>query len=176
MTKTGKKLQDAPIIGLSGKQFSGKDVLTRLLLERLPQFRQVPLALAIKQVYAQQQGISLVELEAHKAQHRPGLIELGDWGRAQDPDYWIQQVLQQPGTKIISDVRLVREFELLRQQGAFLIRVEAVRAIRAQRGQLVSETDPTECALDDRTDWDAVLLNNGSVVELAQQLDQWFSA
>ncbi len=168
-------MQDVPIIGLSGKQFSGKDVLTRLLLERLPQFRQIPLALAIKQAYAQQHELSLAELEAHKAQHRPGLIALGDWGRAQDPDYWIQQVMQQPGPKIISDVRLPREFDLLREQGAFLIRVEADRAIRTQRGQLVSEDDPTECALDGRTDWDALLVNNGSMEELEQQVAQWFS-
>jgi len=170
MDETRKKLQDAQIIGISGKQFSGKDVLTRLLLERLPGFRQIPLALAIKQAYGQQHGLTLEEIEANKAQYRPGLIALGDWGRAQDPDYWLKQVLGLPGKKIISDVRLMREYDLLRERGAFLIRINADRAIRAQRGQLVSEEDPTECALDDILTWDLVLINNGSLQELQMEL------
>jgi phosphomevalonate kinase len=174
MAETRKKLQNAPIIGISGKQFAGKDVLTRLLLQHLPTFRQIPLALAIKQAYAQQHGLTLEQIEASKAQYRPGLITLGDWGRAQDPDYWIKQVLSQPGQKIISDVRLQREYDLLREQGAFLIRVNADRAVRAQRGQLVSEDDPTECALDSTQDWDAVLINNHTVAELATQLEPWW--
>lgn len=171
MTETRKKLPNAPIIGISGKQFAGKDVLTRLLLARLPHFQQIPLALAIKQAYAQQHGLTLEDIEANKPQHRPGLITLGDWGRAQDPDYWLKQVLSQPGQKIISDVRLKREYDLLREQGAFLIRVNADQAVRAQRGQLVSEDDATECALDGIQDWDAVFTNNQSVAELIQQLD-----
>jgi phosphomevalonate kinase len=171
MAETGKKLRDAQIIGISGKQFAGKDELTRLLLQRLPEFRQIPIALAIKQAYALQNDLTLAQIEADKPRYRPDLIALGNWGRAQDPDYWLKQVLNQPGRRIISDVRLVREAELLRQQGAFLIRVNADRAVRAQRGQLVSEDDPTECALDDFRDWDWIVTNNHSVAELAVQLD-----
>jgi phosphomevalonate kinase len=174
MAETGKKLRDAPLIGISGKQFSGKDVLTRLLLERLPDFQQIPLALAIKQAYGEQHGLTLAEIEANKAEYRPGLIALGDWGRAQDPDYWLKQVLNRPGKKIISDVRLMREYDLLRERGAFLIRINADRAIRAQRGQLVSEDDPTECALDEVTNWNLVLTNNGSVEDLTRQINVLF--
>jgi phosphomevalonate kinase len=166
-----RTLKDVTLIGISGKQYSGKDLLAGLLMERLPDFRKVPLAQAIKQVYAQQHGLSVEEVEARKAEHRPGLIALGDWGRRQDPDYWLKQVLAQPGKKIISDVRLRREYDLLRQEGAFLIRLNADREIRGHRGQLVSETDVTETQLDIVTDWDAVLVNNDSVEELALQLD-----
>lgn len=170
--QTSQSFSQASIIAISGKQYSGKDVLAHLLLERLPDFKQVPLAGAIKQAYAAQHHISVEEVEANKAQHRPGLIALGDWGRAQDPDYWIKQVLEQPGRKIISDVRLQREYDLLRAQGAFLIRLNADRAIRAQRGLIVNEDDPTECALDDITDWDAILTNNGSLEVLTEQVDK----
>lgn len=166
-----KLLKEATLIGISGKQFVGKDLLTRLLLERLPGFYQLPLAGAIKQEYARQHNLTLEDLEAHKAEHRPGLIALGDWGRAQDPDYWLKHVLEAPGKKIISDVRLKREYDLLREHGAFMIRLHADRAIRAQRGKLVSEDDPTERQLDGPLDWDAVLTNNGSVADLAAQLD-----
>jgi phosphomevalonate kinase len=167
-----KSLDTLQLIGISGKQYAGKDVLADLLLARLPDFEKIPLALAIKQVYAQQHGLTLAEIEAQKAKHRPGLIALGDWGRAQDPDYWLKQVLQQPGKKIISDVRLKREYDLLRAHGAFLIRLEADRAVRAERGQIVSESDPTECALDDVADWDAVLVNNTDLVALSTQVDE----
>jgi phosphomevalonate kinase len=165
------KQREIEIIGISGKQYAGKDVLTRLIIAKYPEFKQIPLAQAIKQQYANQHGLTLEEIEAYKAEHRPGLIDLGDWGRAQDPDYWLKQVLEQPGKKIISDVRLRREYDLLRQHGAFLIRLEASREIRSQRGVLVSENDLTECDLDTVTDWDAVLYNNGEVSELKTQVN-----
>ncbi len=175
MPKTGhppKDLGQCEIIAISGKQYSGKDTLARLLLARLPVFQQIPIAQAIKMAFAQQHGLTVEEVEAHKAQYRPGLIELGNWGRAQDPDYWLKQVLSQPGKKLISDVRLKREYDLLKAHGAFLIRLEASREIRAQRGQIVSESDPTENELDAITDWDWVLVNNGSVADLEQAIQE----
>jgi phosphomevalonate kinase len=171
MSKTGNSLVKAEIIGISGKQYSGKDVLAQLIQDRLPEFNKIPLALAIKQEYAQRHHLALEEIEANKAHYRPDLIALGDWGRQQDPDYWLKQVLAQPGKKIISDVRLKREYDLLREHGAFLIRLNADRAVRAQRGTIVSEDDPTERELDDVTDWDALLTNNGSLQELTSQLE-----
>ena len=114
----------------------------------------------------------MAEIEANKAQYRPGLIALGDWGRAQDPDYWLKQVLNQPGKKIVSDVRLKREYNLLKAQGAYLIRINADRELRAQRGNLVSENDPTECDLDDIQEWDWLLTNNHSLEALIEQVDR----
>jgi phosphomevalonate kinase len=151
------------LIGISGKQFSGKDVLADALVVALEGYEKIPLALAIKQEYGRRHGLTLEEIEANKAEHRPGLIVLGDWGRGQDPDYWLKQVLRVPGRKIISDVRLRREFELLREHGAYLVRVEADRRVREGRGRLVSETDLTECDLDGVETWDCVLENNGTV-------------
>jgi phosphomevalonate kinase len=171
MPKIRKMLKNTEIIAIAGKQYSGKDRLTHLIIQQWPEFNKTPLALAIKQAYGQKNGMTLLEIEANKAQHRPGLIALGDWGRQQDPDYWLKQVLNQPGKKIISDMRLKREYDLLRQYNAFLIRLNADRSIRAQRGKLVSEDDPTETELDTITEWDAVLYNNGSVEELQQQLN-----
>ncbi len=165
-------IQQAKLIAISGKQYVGKDVLADLLLEYLPDFQKVPLALAIKLAYAQQQHLTLAEIEANKAAHRPGLIELGNWGRNQDPDYWIKQVLQKPGKKLISDLRLKREYELLKTEGAFLIRLEADRSVRAQRGQIVSEADPTEQDLDAIAEWHLKLQNNGSVDELRNALEK----
>lgn len=169
--KKAKKLSHATIIGISGKQFSGKDALTKILLEKLSGFQQVPLALAIKEAYAKDNDMTLEDIEKHKAFHRPGLIAKGDWGRAQDADYWIKQVLATPGKKVISDVRLKREYDLLKEQGAFLIRLEADRDVRWHRGTLVKEDDPTECDLDDVKAWDAVLYNNASLDMLDVQVE-----
>jgi phosphomevalonate kinase len=169
-----KPLQDYEIIAIAGKQYSGKDVLTRLLLEGLPNFTQIPLAGAIKKKYAIQNQLTLSEIEANKAFHRPGLIALGDWGRKQDPDYWLKQVFSESGHKIISDVRLKREYDLLREKGAFLIRLNADREVRAQRGQIVRESDPTELELDAVHDWDAVLTNNGTLEDLTTQVTGLF--
>jgi phosphomevalonate kinase len=175
MPKTGqpaKPIEQYEIIAIAGKQYSGKDTLAQLLLKRLPTFKQIPIAQAIKIAFAQQHGLTVEEVEAHKAEYRPGLIALGDWGRAQDPDYWLKQVLSQPGKKLISDVRLKREYDLLKAHGALLIRLEASREVRALRGQIVSEDDPTENELDTITNWDWVLVNHGSVADLEAALQE----
>ena len=135
----------------------------------------MPIAGAIKQQYALQHKLSLAQLEAHKAQYRTGLIELGNWGRQQSNDYWLDAVLLAAsafkGITIVSDMRLPREYDRLKAAGALLIRVEADRAVRQARaeslgGLLTNEAAPTECALDAITHWDAVVTNNGTVDEL----------
>lgn len=163
-------LRNAQLIAISGKQYTGKDLLADLLIDRLPGFKKIPLALAIKEEFAKRHSLTLAEVEANKAHYRPGLIELGNWGRGQDPDYWLRQVLSQPGKKVISDMRLKREYDLLKAKGAFLIRLEASREIRAQRGNIVSENDPTERELDAITEWDLMLENNASPDELAEKM------
>ncbi|MEB3245586.1 MAG: hypothetical protein VKJ06_06350 [Vampirovibrionales bacterium] len=162
----------APVlIGVSGKQFAGKDTAAKLMQAALTQatsqtYGITPIALAIKQQYCKHHGLSLHTLEAYKAQHRPGLITLGTWGREQSALYWLQIALQPyfaGQSLIIPDVRLMQEYQALRQYGAVLLRVEATREIRAARGQLVSESDATETELDTPAlDWDAVIENNGS--------------
>lgn len=171
MPETRTELKNAQIIAISGKQYSGKDLLARLIMERLPEFRKVPIAQAIKQEYARRHQLTLEEIEANKAHYRPDLIALGDWGRAQDPDYWLKQVLAQPGKKIISDLRMKREYDLLKEYGAYLIRLNADRDVRAKRGTIVSEHDPTENELDAIRDWDAILTNNQTIQQLAEQVD-----
>jgi len=165
---------ETTLIALSGKQLAGKDQVARWICEHLSGFQQCPIAQAIKETYAQQHGLTLADIEAHKAQHRPGLIALGDWGRAQDADYWLHAVLNKPRPLVVSDVRLPREYTLLREAGAYCIRVEASREVRVSRGALTAEDDPTETALDKVNDWDAVVVNEGSPEELADVLRDLF--
>ncbi len=155
------------LIALSGKQYAGKDLLADLLLKELPEFRKSPLAGAIKSEFAYLYHLTPQDVEAEKSKYRTGLIALGQRRRQQEPDYWIRRVMMHTGPKIISDIRLQREYDFFKTRRALMIRVEADRDVRASRGTLTAENDPTECELDTVSGWDLVIVNNGSLEDLA---------
>ena len=84
---------DKKIIVFSGKQFSGKDTVAKILLERFKTFKRIGIADAIKMRYAEQKGLTIDEIEKNKPIYRQDLIDLGDWGRAQSPDYWLNSII-----------------------------------------------------------------------------------
>lgn len=154
------------IIILSGKQLSGKDAVTKILLETLTDFKRIGLGDAIKLEYSENTGLSLEEIETNKATYRPDLIALGNKRRAEDIDYWIKKVINQPCNIIVSDVRMKREYELFSAAGAYKIRVESSLEARKSRGTLINENDKTETDLDGIKDWNYVIYNNNSLEEL----------
>lgn len=160
------------IVVVSGKQFSGKDTMAKILVEMLPGFRFAPLAGAIKEQFAKEKNITLEEIEKNKPVYRPELIALGDAGRKQDPDYWIKKVIETDDNIIVPDARLQHEIKIFEKYGAIKIRVEADMEQRAKRGQLVKEDDPTETDLDYYDNWDYVLTNNGTYEELKQKVEE----
>ena len=157
------------IIILSGKQFSGKDTFAKFLLEFLPDYTRIGIADAIKLEYGKQKGLTIEEIEKDKPLYRADLINLGNWGRAQNPDYWLNKIIDFDGNVIVPDIRLPHELELFRSHGAIALRVEANRDNRALRGNLVKEDDPTEMSLDKISDWDYVIENSGTLEELRQK-------
>ena len=149
------------IITFSGKQYSGKDTAAKILMEALPDFKRCAMGDIIKIEYGRLNSLTYDEIEANKAQYRQGLIDLGNWGRAQSPDYWLEKIIAQEGNIVVTDVRIKHEYEVFKKAGAFAIRVEANRNIREQRGgKLVGEDDITEVDLDNIQDWDFVIDNN----------------
>lgn len=143
----------------------------------MPDYRRFAMGDIIKLEYGKQNGLTYDEIENNKSTHRPGLIELGNWGRSQDPDYWLKKVISQPGKIMVTDVRVQHEYEMFKAAGAKTIRVEASRETRASRGDLVGETDITEVGLDHITDWDYVIENNSdyetlekTAIELVEKL------
>ncbi len=154
------------IIVFSGKQFSGKDTVAKIVLENLRTFKRIGIGDAIKILYSQKTNLSLEEIEKNKSIYRQDLIDLGDWGRAQDADYWLKSIINNEGDIVVTDIRLPHELNLFKSYSAFSVRVEANEEIRAKRGVLSSKNDLTETALDDFKNWDYVIYNNGTYDEL----------
>lgn len=154
------------IIILSGKQYSGKDTVAKILLENLTNFKRIGLGDAIKIEYSEKTGIPFEEIEKNKHLYRQDLINLGNQRRSEDKDYWIKKVIAQEGNIIVPDVRVKRELEFFEAENAYKIRVEASRETRSARGQLVGETDVTEVDLDDIKDWDCIISNNSTYENL----------
>jgi phosphomevalonate kinase len=148
------------IIIFSGKQYSGKDTVAKILLEQMPDYKRCAMGDIIKLEYGRQKDLTYEEIEKNKPIYRQDLIDLGNWGRAQDADYWLKKIVSQSGRIIVTDVRVPHEYEVFKSAGAIAIRVEASRETRAQRGQLVGEDDITETGLDDIKAWDYVIENN----------------
>lgn len=157
-------------IALAGKQYAGKDTVADILVKLLPGYHKYPIARAIKEEFGRLYNLSPQAIEANKAVYRVGLITLGQRRRVQNPNYWLERILELQGPAIISDMRLRYEFECLKARGAVMIRVEAERDNRGERGTLTNETDATECELDHETRWDAVIVNNGSKEDLEAQV------
>ncbi len=160
------------IIIFSGKQYSGKDTAAKIMLEKMPEFRRCAMGDIIKLTYGKEKGLTYEEIEKNKPKYRQDLINLGNWGRAQDPDYWLKKIIEQDGNIIVTDVRVPHEYETFKKAGAIAIRVEASRENRLKRGELVGETDITETGLDNIKDWDFVIDNNSSYENLQQQVEK----
>ena len=116
-------------------------------------------------------NISYEEIETNKPKYRQGLIDLGNWGRAQSPDYWLKKIIAQEGDIVVTDVRIKHEYEVFKKSGAITIRVEAERNLREARGgKLIGEDDVTEIDLDNIEDWDYIIYNNKDYEALRQSV------
>ncbi len=164
--------KDKKIIVFSGKQFSGKDTVAKILLEKFKTFKRIGIADSIKMLYSSQTGLSIEEIEKNKSKYRQDLINLGDWGRTQSPDYWLNSIIAYDGNTIVTDIRVEHELNLFRSNGAFAIRVEASEEARSKRGKLASKNDATETGLDNIKDWDYVISNEGTYEELVENTEK----
>lgn len=160
------------IIIFSGKQYAGKDTAAKIMLDKMSNYRRCAMGDIIKLTYGSQKGLTYDEIEKNKAKYRSDLIVLGNWGREQDPDYWLKKIINQKGNIIVTDVRVPHEYEVFKNAGAITIRVEATRETRAKRGQLVGENDITEVGLDNEKNWDYIIDNNSTYEHLKSQVEK----
>lgn len=159
------------LIIISGKQYSGKDTLCKILIEKMPNFKRVGIGDAIKIEYGKKNNLTFDEIEKNKHLYRKDLIELGDWGRDQNPDYWLNNLSNMEHI-IVPDVRVVHEVEFFKKRGAYLIRVNSSVENRKKRGILVASDDNTETALDNYNNWDIVIENNSDLDSLKLKADK----
>ena len=157
-----KEINSKHIIAISGKQYSGKDTLAKLLLKDLSDYRRIGIGDAIKLEYGKQHNLTFEEIEKNKHLYRDDLIKLGNWGRAQDDKYWLKNLIGYDKI-IVPDVRVPFEVNFLKENGAFLVRVESTLEARSKRGTIVNADDNTEVALDNYNDWDIVVYNNSTL-------------
>lgn len=160
------------IIIFSGKQYSGKDTVAKIMLNAMPDFKRCAMGDIIKLTYGKEKGLSYEEIEQNKPLYRQDLINLGNWGRSQDPDYWLKKIIEQDGNIMVTDVRVPHEYEVFKKAGAISIRVEATRETRLKRGELVGESDITETGLDNITNWDYVIENNSDYETLVSHVEK----
>ena len=158
------------IIIFSGKQYSGKDTAAKIMLNEMPDFRRCAMGDIIKLTYGKKKGLTYEEIKKNKPIYRQDLIDLGNWGRAQDEDYWLKKIIEQDGNIIVTDVRVPHEYEVFKKAGAIAIRVEASRDTRASRGELIGEKDITETGLDNIKNWDYIIDNNFDYESLKSQV------
>ena len=158
------------IIIFSGKQYAGKDTAAKIMLEEMKDYHRCAMGDVIKLAYGAKYGLTYDEIENNKSKYRAGLIELGNWGRSQHPDYWLYKILEQNGNIIVTDVRVPHEYEVFKNAGAISVRIEADRDTRMKRGTLVGEDDITEVGLDNIKDWDYVIDNNADYETLKKNV------
>lgn len=164
------------IIIFSGKQYSGKDTVAKIMLAAMPDFRRCAMGDIIKLTYGKEHNLTYEEIEKNKSQYRQDLINLGNWGRSQSPDYWLKKIIEQDGNIMVTDVRVPHEYETFKNAGAIAIRVEASRETRASRGELIGENDVTETGLDNIKDWDYVIENNSDYETLKSKVEKLIEA
>ena len=159
------------IIVISGKQYSGKDTLAKILLEKMPNFKRIGIGDAIKIEYGKRNNLTFEEIESEKHLYRSDLIDLGNWGRAQDPDFWLKNLAGMDKI-IVPDVRVEHELDFFKKMGAFLVRVESSIENRAKRGILTNANDSTETALDNYINWNMVIENNSDYQTLVDKSNE----
>jgi hypothetical protein len=98
------------------------------------------------------------------------------WGteyrRDQDPDYWtkawgrkVEQFDLENIHVLIDDVRFMNELDAIKQHGGLIVKIE-------RPGFDGANNHASETALDEYSDWDRVLLNDGTLNEFKMKVEQ----
>lgn len=160
------------IIGISGKKKCGKDTIAEIIQELYPNFIITHFADALKLEVAQATGFSVDYINTHKDNFR---LILQGWGtdfrrKIYSDDYWLKKTdefispVNIHKDFIISDVRFQNEVDYVKSHNGILIRVE--------RHLDYSDSHISETALDSYDKWDYKIVNDGTILELKEQVQQ----
>jgi phosphomevalonate kinase len=162
------------IIGISGKQRSGKDSVAELITKKLEgRFKRYGLADGIKAEYSRITGIPIEYIDVLKnsiPQVRKQLIYLGQVRKLDNIYYWVEQ-LSGMDNIVVPDIRYLCEIDHLSNNQDFIkVRVECPREVRIERGTLSNEDHSSEIELDGYTEWNYVMDNSGDKRYLEDQV------
>lgn len=182
------------IIGLSGKQYAGKDTVADMLVSQYIGplgfvKRSMPdcLKLELYDRYIQEgqinsafhgiaesQKILVIDrMKAKNEQVRTDLIALGNDMRVKDPAGLCKRILAKESDRliIIPNIRFSDEIQYFKANCDYYlsVRVEAIRDVRLDRGTLSNEQDASETALDNHW-FDVTITNDGSYESLDYQV------
>lgn len=171
------------VIAFSGKAGSGKTAAAKILMDKLGHgdSQIVSFAFTLKRKALEDFGdylthddlirnkTKVIEISGRTTTIRQLLIDIGMMYRNLDHNFWVRQGTKQAQaaadrgiTVLIDDMRFPNEYKTLREMGATLIRIE--------RPNISLIDDESEKALDDH-EFDAKILNDGNLEDLARALD-----
>lgn len=177
------------LLCISGKRFSGKDTFAALLREKALaggiEVATFAFAGESKQMFVAAESARgvVVDLErltldrAYKESWRPQLTQFTVDALAGDPLVFVREVgrrIEASGRlAIVTDLRLRLEVEWLRPRfELFVVRLERGDAGRAAAGwsfDAAKDLHHTETELDEPSLWDRIVVNDGSLAELADE-------
>jgi len=169
------------IIAIAGKLRSGKDTAANLIMDTVGHqyCERIALADALKEETVGKYGLSIERMTSdysYKEEIRHLLIKHGRDRRAEDIDYWVKKVLENAKAPvvIVPDLRYSNEKTSLAKGERIVlsVKIECDNENRAKHGWHLSsaDTDASECQLDEDTDWDYIVYNNGTVEDLTNSL------
>lgn len=161
------------LIGIAGKKASGKDEVCNFIRARLPNTQRIAFADALKDEVCRAMLVTREYLDAHKSHFR---LILQGWGtdyrrQMHGEDYWLRQWLKRvrqnestESTIVVPDVRFTNEARFIHELNGLLFHVKRP-SLNASDDHL-SEND-----LDQFTEFDRYILNNGSLKQLQVEVD-----
>lgn len=179
------------ILGLAGKRRSGKNYCASLLTTLDDRFRELSFAESLKEIYAEEHGIEIEELNnpKFKEKHRRGLQTYSTQMKKNHGEFvFVNKFLNkvEPGKfYVVTDVRFLCELQTIVLLGGTVYKVHADNQVRAQRGWVfdpVIDTDSSETELGDLSSdtfygccKGGILYNNKGDVEVLTQLSEIIS-
>lgn len=176
------------LVGIHGAIGSGKDVaaahlcrtrgFTRVaygdaLKEEVARILRRPLAAYAKE-HPRYRFLGEDEAVARLIQDKPQVVRalIQAWGtelrRAEAPGYWVEKLRRRTeglDRIVVPDVRFENEAAFVRESGGYLLKVV--------RPDHTWDDHASERDLDGWTNWDVVILNDGTVADLEAKVEAW---
>lgn len=180
------------IIGFGHKAQTGKDTAADYLVSKY-RYTRVAFAEALKRTAMAAFGFTVDQVYGDKKldidlfwgntpAHFLQVIGTDLFRDKVDQDFWVKRLHNDLVTAadalnkniahlkvVIPDVRFHNEAEAIKSWGGIVVRVDRDESLRRDAGR--DPNHPSETALDDFTDWDYILDNNGSIDQLHDGVD-----